>query len=100
LGIDHVREANRLALGDLAPDLTLLLQLPAEEAEARARHRDGDRADRIAARGAVYHSHVAEAFEMLAKVEPHRFVRIDSSAHPDRVAAQIASTVEERLPCA
>lgn len=100
LGVDRVRDANRLALGDLAPDLTLLLELPAGEAEARARRRDGDGADRIAARGPDYHRQVAAAFDALAVAEPARIVRIDASAAADAVAARIEAVVTQYLPCA
>lgn len=57
---EEVRAANRLATGDLVPDLTLLLDIPASEGLARADAR-GDR-DRMEKSGAEFHDRVGKAF--------------------------------------
>ena len=60
----------------LLPDLTLLIEVSAQTAAARAKARDGDSADRIGGRDAAYHARVAHAFAALAVAEPQRFARI------------------------
>ena len=63
----------------LLPDLTLLIEVSAETAAARAQARDGDAADRIGGRDAAYHAKVAAAFARVAEAEPDRFARIDGN---------------------
>ena len=60
-----VRAANRLATGGLVPDLTLLLDLPAEEGLARADNR-GAR-DRMERADDAFHQKVGNAFREFAK---------------------------------
>lgn len=97
LGIDTVRELNRAAVGDLRPDLTLLLRAPADIGRERMRARDGDRADRFGARDAAYHEAVAAAFDLLSGEEPERFRSIDAAGTVEQVAERIADAVHERL---
>lgn len=100
LGVAAVRAANALAVADLRPDLTLLLDLPAEAGARRAAARDGDDADRIATRGADYHRRVGNAFHALAMAEPDRFAIVDADADVEDVAERIRTIVAARLPCA
>ncbi|MFN2258607.1 MAG: dTMP kinase, partial [Parasphingopyxis sp.] len=97
LGIEEVRALNRRALGDLAPDITLLLRTDGETGRARMQARDGAAADRFGARDAAYHQAVAEAFDALADAEPYRIVPVDANGSIEAVASRIAATVEERL---
>jgi len=65
-GLDEetVRAANRLATEGLAPDLTVLLQLPVADGLARAAARGaGDRMERA---DADFHARVAQAFTQFA----------------------------------
>ena len=63
----------------LLPDLTLLIEVSAQTAAARAQARDGDAPDRIGGRDAGYHAQVAAAFARIAEAEPERFARIDGN---------------------
>lgn len=74
-----LRELHRIGSGGLLPDLTLLLEVPENEAAARLARRDGDEADAIGGRDAFYHAQVAAAFRRFAGEEPARFVRIEAS---------------------
>lgn len=56
----EIRSANRLATGDVVPDLTLLFSAPAREREQRQRMRGAP--DRIESEGGAFHSRVAAAF--------------------------------------
>jgi len=64
LAEEEVRAANRLATGDLVPDLTLLLDIAPREGLARADAR-GDR-DRMEKSGAEFHDRVGAAFRKFA----------------------------------
>ena len=60
----QVRAANQLATGGLAPDLTILLELPVREGLARADRRGAP--DRIERLGEAFHDRVAGAFRRYA----------------------------------
>lgn len=85
-----------LATGDLAPDLTLLLDLPPEEGLARARGRGGD-ADTFERADLAFHADVRARFLALAKAEPDRIVVIDAGADVADVAEAIRRVVDARL---
>lgn len=65
LSEDEIRAANRLATGELVPDLTLLLDVPPEEGFGRADAR-GKR-DRMERSGDDFHERVGNAFRNFAE---------------------------------
>lgn len=79
----------------LLPDLTLLIEVSAQTAAARASARDGAAADRIGGRDAAYHARVAQGFAALAAAQPARFARIagDGTAEDVHCAVMAALTV-------
>ena len=93
-----VRAANHLATGGLVPDITLLLDIPAQEGLARAERRGGR--DRMERTGDGFHERVNEAFSLFASEswqaahkECGRIVRIDAAA----TEAGIAKRIDEQL---
>lgn len=78
--------------GDLAPDLTLLLDAPVELGRGRAERR-GD-ADRLEGEQAAFHARVREAYLAQASREPERFRVIDAGQPLERVQAEIAAAVQ------
>lgn len=89
----EVRTLHAIGSEGLLPDLTILLTLPAQEAEARLALRDQGVADRIGGRPADYHARVAQAFARFAAEEPQRFAVIDASGSPDAVHARILAAL-------
>jgi len=81
----------------LLPDLTLLIEVSAEVAEARAHSRDLGSPDRIGGRDAAYHARVAAAFSALANAEPARFARIDGNGDAEHVFGDILGTLQSRF---
>jgi dTMP kinase len=65
--------------GDLAPDLTLLLDLPVEAGLQRARARSGAAADRFEGETLQFFERVRAAYLALARWEPHRFRVLDAT---------------------
>ena len=98
LGPDAVRQLNEMAVGEIRPDLTILLRLDPASGAVRAKERDGENEDRFGARNLAYHWAVAEAFDEMAAAEPDRFVVIDASGDIASVAGAIRDTVKARLP--
>ena len=81
----------------LLPDLTLLLEVSAQTAAARAKARDGEMSDRIGGRDAAYHARVAQAFAALADAEPHRFARIPGDGTADDVHRSVIAALSPLL---
>ena len=80
------------------PDRTLLLTLPGGEGDARARARDGEAADRFAARGDDFHRSVAATFDRIADSETDRVRRIDASGDVAAVTARLIDAIADLLP--
>ncbi|HEU4759355.1 MAG TPA: dTMP kinase [Dehalococcoidia bacterium] len=84
LSLDHIRACNHIATEGLVPDLTLLLDVPAEVGLARASSRPGHEGegalpDAIGNEPLDFHRRVREGFLALAQREPKRIVVLDAS---------------------
>ena len=77
----------------LAPDLTVLLDLPPETGLARARNRQ-DNGDRFEDEALAFFARVRARYLQLAQREPQRFRVIDSSKSFVVVRAQLAVVLE------
>jgi dTMP kinase len=88
----------RVTIGDLKPDLTLILDVPVEVGLQRAAKRRGTgTADRFEAEGIKFHQQLREAYQRIAAAEPQRCLLIDASAEPDIVATNIWSALHDRF---
>jgi dTMP kinase len=93
-----VRALERITVGDAMPDLTVILDLPAEIGLARARaRRGGDAPDRFEGEDLAFHQKLNAAFREIAAEEPGRCVVIDADRPAEAVAADIWAKVTERL---
>ncbi len=99
-GIDDAAILALHAFGSrgLLPDRTLLLTLPDGEGDARARARDGEAADRFAARGDEFHRSVAATFDRIAETESDRVRRVDASGEVSAVTARLIEAIADLLP--
>lgn len=96
------------------PDLTIVVDIPAEIGLARAALRlnapvaqapsertpkqpRGLLADRFESRGLDYHKKLREGFLEIARLEPQRCVVVDGQRSPDDVARDVWAAVESRL---
>ena len=87
-----VRRANELGSCGLAPDRTLVLDLDAEVAYARA---TAGGADRMEAEGLAFQRRVRDAYLRLAAEEPDRVRLVDASGETDEVAARLRAAVSD-----
>jgi dTMP kinase len=87
---------HRVALGDFAPDLTLILDLPVADGLARAARRSGN-ADRFERLDLAFHERLRQGFHQIAVDNPERCVLIDASGDRDSVHHAIIAAVTERL---
>ena len=91
LGIDAVRAVNEPGLGEIWPEMVVLLRLDA--ATGLARQEDPDR---IGGEGIEFQTSVASAFDELAAADPERFVAVDATEEIEKVWANVLTHVEGR----
>jgi dTMP kinase len=96
LPLDDLVGLHRIALGDFVPDLTIILDLPAEEGLARAGRRSLI-TDRFEQLEHEFHRRVREGFLTIAKANPRRCVVIDATADLSTVHTAVLGAVAERL---
>jgi len=86
----------RAVVVETRPDLTLILDLPAERGLARAAGRGGAEA-RFESKGLAFHRRLREGFLAVAAAEPDRCVLIDADQPPGQVAISVACAVDAAL---
>jgi dTMP kinase len=84
-------------LGEVRPDLTLILDLPVEEGLRRAHSRAGGET-RFESKGEAFHERLRQGFLNIARREPERCVVIDAAQPIATVAEAIWGAVAARLP--
>jgi dTMP kinase len=88
----EVRDLSIWAVGGLLPDLTVLLDLPADVARNR-RNGSGTEPDRLESEKIEFFERARQAYLDLAKAEPNRFLVIDASATVEQMQQQIVDRV-------
>lgn len=97
-----IRRLHQWVCGGLMPDLTLLLDLPAEEGLARAwrrLHADAGltRESRFEKEKLAFHQRVRAGYLELARREPRRFVIIDAAVAAPAVQRQIEAALRKHV---
>lgn len=99
---DQLTAINRLATGDLMPDVTFLLDLDPETGLGRAGRRN-EAADTVISEGRFeseslrFHDRVRQGYLELAAAAPERIIIIDAACSPEDVFLQCLTEVETRL---
>jgi dTMP kinase len=92
LGVEKINLMAEWVHGGLEPDLTLLLDAPAEVGKERAERRG--ETDRLDEEEAAFYQRVRDGYLSLAKAEPERFAVIDASRDLQQVQEQISREIE------
>jgi dTMP kinase len=93
-----IKSLERVSIGDLFPDLTVILDVPVELGLRRANlRRGGGQPDRFEAENVEFHQKLREAYRAIAAEEPRRCIVVDASAAKEEVAKQIWRAVKSRL---
>jgi dTMP kinase len=87
LDVEEVRALSRFATRGLAPDVTVLLDVPADVAAARR----GRPPDRLEAEGSGFHDRVRAGYAAVAAAEG--WIVVDGSAPVDEVEARVWDAV-------
>ena len=95
LGLQDLVTLHHLALGDFAPDLTVILDLPVEIGLARAAARSA--ADRFERLDREFHEKLRQGFRQIAADHATRCVLVDASADSQTVHHAVLAAVKQRL---
>jgi dTMP kinase len=95
--LDDLERLHRIVAGGFRPDLTLVLDLPAEAGLARAGGRGGAVEDRFEKKGLAFHEALRRGFLEIARSEPERCAVIDAAAGVEDVHQAVWETVRRRL---
>ncbi|MFQ5619537.1 MAG: dTMP kinase [Rhodospirillales bacterium] len=96
LGRDAIAGLHALVVGDFAPDLTVILDLPADAGLERAAANAG-REDRYERMDRDFHGRVRDGFLDIARRAPERCAVVDAAQPVDDVQKAIRSLVRKRL---
>ena len=97
LAADPVSQINRFAVGNVMPDLTLVIDVPTEIGLARIRRRASDLPDRMERENIDFYKKIREGYLLLARGLPDRFVVVDGTQTEDVIEKKIWAVVKERL---
>lgn len=93
-----IARLEKLTVGELGPDLTIILDVPPEIGLKRAADRRGNAAiDRFEGEAFDFHKKLREAYLELAEREPERCAVVNAGADPETVAEFVWSAVNTRL---
>jgi dTMP kinase len=95
-----LRQLNQLATTGMVPDLTIVLDCPAEVGLARTRERvkgQAHRFDRFESELVDFHRRVREGFLAIAKAEPGRVKIVNSEAPFESASAEILAAARELI---
>lgn len=96
LDLERLIALNREATQGLTPDLTLLLDIPADVGLARTRARSSEQ-DRIGDADIAFHRRVNAGFRALAQQDAQRIHMVDATRDADAVLAEALEVVNNRL---
>ena len=97
ISFGHIMELYWLVLGEFEPDLTIVLDLPAEIGLARASARDGGNGARFERMDIGFHKRVRDGFAAIVALQPKRCAMVDADADAETVAERVRAAVAERL---
>jgi len=100
LPLETIEQIDHLVLGGFKPDLTFILDLPVETGLARAGKRmdaDQSQEDRFEKLGTSFHDRLRHGYLQIAQANPERCVVIDATRSIEKIFADLAKHVQERL---
>lgn len=99
LDLPTLRTILAFATGGLQPDLTIYLDISAEDGLQRRQRaaEDGAEWNRMDAQSLAFHQRVREGYQALIAAAPARWVCIDAVGNRDAIQAQIRAHVAARL---
>jgi len=88
----------RITVGDIVPDLTIILDIDVQTGLARAaQRRSGEKIDRFENERVEFHQKLRDSYKEIAAANPERCALIDASGTPEAVAFSIWKVVAKKL---
>ena len=100
LPLQTIEQLNNISLGDFAPDLTFILDLPVDVGLGRAGKRmakDQSQEDRFERLGDSFHERLRQGYLEIAKRDSARCVVIDATRSIQDISHDLLSHVQEKL---
>lgn len=95
LPLDALRQVTAFVTDGVVPDLTILLDLPAQT--GLARRRDGGNWNRLDDYDLAFHERARQGYRSLAEAEPNRWVVIDADRPPEVIQREIRDLIDRRF---
>lgn len=96
IDLETIATLYRLAVGNLEPNLTIILDLPVEVGLERAEDR-GIGGTRYEKMGIEFHKRLRDGFLQIAANNPHRCSILDATQSIEEISEDIMALVEERF---
>ena len=100
LGATAIKSLAKAAIGEFAPDLTMIIDIPVDIGLKRAKSRAASMLgaeDRYERFDRAFHERVRAGFLDVAAAEPNRCVVVDGQGSEDDVAARVLDAASNRL---
>ena len=97
LSRDPVQQINQFAIGNVLPDLTVVLDVPTAVSLARIRQRASDLPDRMERENIDFYKKVRDGYLVLARSLPKRFFVVDGTLSEEKICRLIWAEVKQRL---
>ena len=97
LAADPVNQINRFAVGNVMPDLTIVLDVPTAVSLQRIRQRASDVPDRMERENIDFYEKIRSGYLLLAQSMPDRIVVVDGTLKEDQIARKILAAVKKVL---
>ncbi|MDR0755558.1 MAG: dTMP kinase [Puniceicoccales bacterium] len=97
LASETVRAVNAFAVGELMPDLTIVINISADESFLRVQRRKAGKCDRIEKESIEFYKKVQEGYLCLAQRYPERFVLVDGLLGVKELSQRIWDIVKTRF---
>ncbi|WP_018997028.1 dTMP kinase [Hirschia maritima] len=91
-----IEQLDQISVGDVQPDMTLILDMPVEDAVKRREARNGPM-DAFESKPLSFHKSVREAFRNLGETYSTRCHVLDAGQSPDEVLNQALKIIDERF---
>ena len=94
---DPVTMINEFAVGEIVPDLTVVLDIPPEVGFERIKHRVSDMPDRMEQENIEFYGKVRKGYLHLARSLPERFFVVDGNMEADEIELEIWNEIHARF---
>lgn len=94
---EPVHLINTFAVGNMIPDVTVVIDIDAEVGMRRIKHRVNDLPDRMERENIEFYQKVRNGYLMLAKAMPERFIVVDGEMEREALGESIWKELRKRV---